>query len=183
MTCRAARESKLRLGDATAGGGGGSYDVSCMVALQVVMLGVCSASAVPVELSGGSWTLEVTLDQQYPKGMLTKNGETFRLIKPKLSLRTTLVEKDAVTTEYRLQFGIDQCAHAKPTPPGEWPGPCAYPDGAAPPVRLQLYDLLVQRRKSGANEKYTATCVPTSGEGPSCRLQGEVGPPPKTASR
>lgn len=165
-----------------------------MSVLKLLMVVVGGASAqqlpvpsVPLELSGGNWVLELKLDPFSPRGTVRRDGQTFLLIKPRLVLRSTSATRAGVTAEYRLQFAIDTCANAKPTLPGEWPGPCAYPDGAAPPVRLQHHDVLITRRRLATGEavsdQFTAACVPTSGEGPFCRLEGALPTITPTASR
>lgn len=160
--------------------------------LLVVVVGGASAQelpvpSVPVELSGGNWVLEMKLDPSSPKGTVRRDGKTYLLIKPRLVLRTTSPTRAGVTAEYRLQFAINACEHAQPTPSGEWPGPCAYPDGAAPPVRLQHHDVLITRRRAASGDsvtdQLTAACVPTSGEGPFCRLEGALPTNTKTAAR
>lgn len=150
--------------------------------LSVVVCGAAPpelpAPAVPLELAGGSWVLELSLDPAAPKGTLRRDGYPYALLTPKLVLLSSTPSMVGFRAEYRLTFSVDDCENAAPTPPGRWPGLCGYVDGGARPVRLAPHEVLITRTRTKGGDTVvdmvSAACVPTSGEGPSCKVEGSV---------
>jgi hypothetical protein len=141
---------------------------------------------IQVTLRDDTWTLSVNLDPSSPSGALEIRGEPFALSGLEVHLvkddRMGSVRRDGgvwplrATRTYRLRFTFDRCAHAGPTPAGQWPGPCGYFEGQTRPTWPASYELLVDVETfftPGEDfHRAQAACVPQSGAGPSCKLEG-----------
>ncbi len=151
-----------------------------------------SSPVVPLQatLHDDAWKLALRLDPRAPAGTLEVHGQPYGLTGVTLVLLheelVGSVTGDAgkspaqAARAFRLRFSIDECEHEPVTPAGKWPGPCGYLDGQPRPQKLALYEILVDVESNywatGERHQIKAACVPRSGAGPSCKLEGSATP-------
>jgi hypothetical protein len=179
----------LALGGACGRGGAGAPSAAVSASAAPRADGGAPSSSLPpiqATLHDETWKLALTLDPRAPKGALEIRGQPYALTEVGLVLEHEAlagsVARDGGTSpahaarSYRLRFSLDECAHAPPTPPGAWPGPCGHAEGQPRPQKLTSYELLVDVESSywltGELHQIKAACVPRSGAGPSCKLEG-----------
>jgi hypothetical protein len=144
-------------------------------------------------LVGAGWKLTLTFDVRAPALKLSIHDHLYAVDEVSLVLLRETVDGSVARQgaghgraqqSYRLRFAIDECENEPPTPSGRWPGICGYPDGGVRPRNSTRYELLVDVDSQYYSPTPTqdiqgvhqieAACVPASGAGPTCKLEGAV---------
>lgn len=149
-----------------------------------------SASVPPIEatLRDAAWKLTVRLDPLGPSASMEVRGARRTLSAISLDLlgedAAGSIPRDGgalpahATLRYRLRFTMDECEGAPAAPEGAWPGTCGHREGEPPPEHPAIFEVLIDRESSywptGEVHKLIAACVPRSGAGPTCKLEGSV---------
>ncbi len=137
-------------------------------------------------LVDSAWRLGVRFDPRAPTVTLSIHEKPYAVDDVSLVLQKETVDGSVArrggavparaTRSYRLRFAIDECENEPPTPSGKWPGLCGYPEGGPRPRRIAGYELLVDVDSLYSStediHRIDAACVPTSGRGPICQLNG-----------
>jgi len=152
------------------------------------ILGSAATSPISATLQDGSWTLAVRLDPQAPAVSLKIRDQARTLSAVSLELihetATGSVPRPGgavpahANHQYRLRYTMNECEGAPTTPDSAWPGLCGHLAGTPAPQRPASYELLIDADSTywltGERHALVAACVPRSGAGPTCKLEGSA---------
>jgi len=150
--------------------------------------GGAAVPPISATLQDGSWKLTVRLDPRAPTASLKirDNPRTLSAVSLELIHESTIgsvprpggVAPAQAKHQYRLRYTMNECESAPATPDGAWPGLCGHLEGTPAPQRPASYELLIDADSTywptGESHVLVAACVPRSGAGPICKLEGST---------